>query len=111
MWGILRASTGLRQRTLLSNDMAPTTPNGVMFSVIIPTYNEERFIRQCLDSIRAQRVAADQVEIVVVDNGSIDRTLTICQEYTNRILSHPELRVGAMRNQGAASATGHVLAF
>jgi glycosyltransferase involved in cell wall biosynthesis len=81
------------------------------FSVIIPTYNEERFIRRCLDSIRAQRVAADRVEIVIVDNGSTDRTVAICQEYTDRILSHPELRVGAMRNQGAATATGQVLAF
>jgi glycosyltransferase involved in cell wall biosynthesis len=91
--------------------MAPTPPACLKFSVIIPTYNEERFIRRCLDSIRDQRVAADRVEIVVVDNGSTDQTLTICQEYTDRILSHPELRVGAMRNRGAASATGQVLAF
>lgn len=91
--------------------MASTAPDRLMFSVIIPTYNEERFIRRCLDSIRAQRVAPDQVEIVVVDNGSTDQTLTICQEYTDRILSHPELRVGAMRNQGAAKARGQVLAF
>lgn len=91
--------------------MAPTTPDGRKFSVIIPTYNEERFVRQCLDSIRAQRVAADRVEIVVVDNGSTDGTLAICQEYADRILSHPELRVGAMRNQGAVTATGEVLAF
>lgn len=91
--------------------MAPPTPPGLKFSVVIPTYNEERFIRQCLDSIRAQNVAADQVEIVVVDNGSTDGTLSICREYTDRILSHPELRVGAMRNRGAATATGQVLAF
>ena len=91
--------------------MAPTARDGLTFSVIIPTYNEERFIRRCLDSIRAQHVAADRVEIVVVDNGSTDQTLTICQEYTDRILSHPELRVGAMRNRGAATANGHVLAF
>jgi glycosyltransferase involved in cell wall biosynthesis len=51
------------------------------------------------------------VEIVVVDNGSTDNTLAICREYTDRILSHPELRVGAMRNRGAAAATGQVLAF
>jgi glycosyltransferase involved in cell wall biosynthesis len=91
--------------------MAPLTPDNLTFSVIIPTYNEERFIRRCLDSIRGQRVAGDRVEIVVVDNGSTDSTLAICQEYTDRILSHPELRVGAMRNRGAASATGQVLAF
>src|SRR5688572_20828628 len=91
--------------------MVPSTPRGGKFSLILPTYNEERFIRQCLDGIRAQRIAADRVEIVVVDNGSTDRTVAICREYTDRILSHPELRVGAMRNQGARSATGQVLAF
>ena len=82
-----------------------------IYSIVIPTYNEERFIGRCLESLRRQTVPADQIEIIVVDNGSTDGTLAICRRYTDRILNHPELRVGAMRNRGAAAATGKVLAF
>lgn len=81
------------------------------YSIIIPTYNEERFIGRTLESLRSQEGLAGATELIVVDNGSTDGTLDICRRYTDRILSHPELRVGAMRNRGAAAARGEILAF
>ncbi len=48
-------------------------------SIIIPVYNEEDYIKQCLDHIAAQTVAPD--EVIVVDNNSTDKTLKLAREY------------------------------
>ena len=47
-------------------------------SIIIPVYNEAPFLRRCLDSVKA----SDDVEIIVVDDGSTDGSSEICDEYT-----------------------------
>lgn len=86
-------------------------PDAPTFSVVIPTYNEERFIRRCLESVRAQHYAPDRIEIIVVDNGSTDNTVAIGREYADILLHHPGIRVGAMRNRGAQAASGQLLAF
>jgi len=59
-------------------------PNSVSLSVVIITFNEERNIGRCLDSIRA---VADQV--VVVDSFSTDRTEEICRQYSALFIQHP----------------------
>lgn len=61
-------------------------------SVIVPCFNEERVIADCLQSVRF----AD--EIVVVDSFSTDRTLEIARRYTDRILQHPFWSHGAQNN-------------
>jgi glycosyltransferase involved in cell wall biosynthesis len=68
-------------------------------SVTIITFNEEQNIERCLDSIQW----AD--EIVVVDSGSTDRTLTICQRYHCKIIEHPWCGFGFMKRLGVDSAT------
>jgi glycosyltransferase involved in cell wall biosynthesis len=80
-------------------------------SVIIPTYNEERYVGQCIQSVRKQIYPSDLVEIIVVDNGSTDDTLAICEGAADLVLNQPGIRVGAMRNRGAHAASGEVLAF
>ncbi len=62
-------------------------------SVIVLTYNEERNIEDCLRSV--QDWAG---EIFVVDSGSSDRTLELCQPYTDRIVSHPFDNYSRQRN-------------
>ena len=47
-------------------------------SVIIPAYNVERFIRECVNSVREQTYK--NLEIIIVDDGSSDGTLDICQK-------------------------------
>ncbi len=59
-------------------------PNPVKLSVVIITYNEERNIGRCLDSV--QGIADD---IVVVDSGSTDKTVSICKEKGARVVEHP----------------------
>ncbi len=80
-------------------------------SVIIPAFNSEQYIRDCLDSLRKQSLSADEYEIIVVDNGSADRTVEIAQSLGVKVVPGPQLTVSALRNLGAAQAQGDILAF
>jgi glycosyltransferase involved in cell wall biosynthesis len=63
-------------------------------SVVIPTYNCERVIGRCLESLKW----AD--EIVIIDSFSVDETVTICRSYTDRILSHEFSGYAQQKNWG-----------
>ena len=84
-------------------------------SAIIPVYNGLPELRACLDSILAAATRHGSTEVVVVDNGSTDGTLAVLDEYRHRpalrILTHPRISIGAVRNLGARSASGTILAF
>jgi len=81
-------------------------------SVIVPMYNEARHITRTLDSvILAARVAAVDYELIVVDNGSTDQGPQRARELGARVLLCPGIGIGALRNRGAAVATGDCLAF
>jgi glycosyltransferase involved in cell wall biosynthesis len=81
-------------------------------SAIIPTYNEERYISKCLDSLLAQDY--EDLEIIVVDDGSTDKTAEIVEEYVKK---HDKIKLigqghrgpGAARNRGAEIAKGEIL--
>jgi len=68
-------------------------------SAVIITYNEERNIRDCLESIKWVD------EIVVVDAYSSDRTVEIAREYTDKVYRHPWLGYGGQKNFGINQAT------
>lgn len=80
-------------------------------STIIPAHNAEAFIRETLDSALAQ-THPDQ-EIIVVDDGSTDRTVEIAQTYGDRLQVIRQQNAGpaAARNAGARLASGEWLAF
>ena len=83
-------------------------------SVIVPVYNAERHLRQCLDSIRNQTLK--DVDIICVDNGSTDKSMSILEEYAQadgRIRLYKEGRSGAgrCRNIGIAHAHGEYVGF
>lgn len=83
-------------------------------SVIIPAFNVEKYIRHCIDSVESQSYPL--IEIIVVDDGSEDRTPLIIQELQN---SHPEIKthgqsnlgLSEARNQGMKLATGDYVFF
>jgi len=81
-----------------------------MISVIIPTFNEEENIAQCLVSLRHQTVPRSEYEIIVVDGGSKDRTCEITQKYADRVFVQTSRKVGGARNDGIMAATGDVVA-
>lgn len=84
-------------------------------TVVIPAFNEERYIGPCLACLEAQTLSRDQFEVIVVDNGSTDNTLSIVGSFTGslplRSISMPKISVSAVRNLGASLATGEILAF
>lgn len=92
----------------------PSPGSGVRLasvSVIIPTYNEERFIGRCLDAVFAQDYPGGMVEVIVVDNGSSDNTVALVRARGAQVHQFPAIPVGALRNRGARLATHEVLAF
>jgi glycosyltransferase involved in cell wall biosynthesis len=79
-------------------------------SFIIPVLNEEKYIAQCLDSIISEMQKSD--EIIVVDNGSTDKTLEIVGTYEGvKVLIYPKITIAALRNKGAEQAKNELLAF
>ena len=79
-------------------------------SFIIPVLNGEKYIKGCLDHICGEMASSD--EIIVVDNGSTDSTVTIASSYHQvKCLSYPEVTIATLRNRGAAAAKGDFFAF
>ena len=81
------------------------------FSFIIPCRNEDSFIGQCLQSIIQQEYPREKFEVVVVDNGSTDRSKAIAQRYADKVVDAPGVNVGEVRNIGASAAKGILLVF
>jgi glycosyltransferase involved in cell wall biosynthesis len=82
-----------------------------LFSVIIPTYNRAALIGQAVDSVFAQMY--NDYEVIVVDDGSTDRTTDVLQDYGDRIrvLHQQNTGPGAARNAGVRQARGVYVAF
>ena len=84
------------------------------YSVIIPVYNVEKYINRCLKSILSQRY--NDLEIILIDNGSTDRSGSICDiyanEYANISVYHIENHgVASARNFGLSKARGEFIYF
>jgi len=84
-------------------------------SIIIPAYNAESFIGQCLDSIMHQDGAPD-FEIIVVNDGSTDNTAQIVQDYSYsnsniKLITQKNSGVSTARNNAMSRAQGHFISF
>ena len=80
-------------------------------SVIIPVLNEERTIRECLTSLIKMDYPVERREILVVDNGSTDRTAEIIKTFQVRYLWEERRGAAAARNKGIEASKGEILAF
>jgi len=81
-----------------------------MISVIIPTFNEEENIAQCLVSLSHQTVPRGEYEIIVVDGGSTDATCEIAKKYADSVIVQTSRKVGGARNDGVKVAKGEIIA-
>lgn len=73
----------------------------VRLSIIIPLYNVESYIIQCLDSIYLQKLLEEEFEVIVVDDGSTDNSFLLVKEYQ---LKHNNIRIFKQKNSGPSAA-------
>lgn len=82
--------------------------NKPLVSIIVPTRNSQEFIEACLKSIKEQ--SYENIELIVVDNNSTDKTKEIAKKYTQLVFNKGPER-SAQRNFGASKAKGKYLLF
>ena len=82
-----------------------------LVSFIIPAKNEEHLLPETLDSIINIIDSRIEYEIIVVDNGSSDNTITIAQDKNARVITQHTGTIGSLRNTGASQAHGNSLVF
>ena len=78
-------------------------------SVVICTYNGSRTIRECLDGLA--RLDYPDYEVIVVDDGSTDRTAAIARQYACRLIQTENRGLSSARNTGLGAATGEIVAY
>ena len=83
-------------------------------SVIIPVYNTEEYLNECLDSVVKQTLS--DIEIICIDDGSTDRSMEILKQYAEKdcrfaVLSQQNSGSGAARNNGIRTARGEYVVF
>ncbi|MEI6633347.1 MAG: glycosyltransferase [Chlamydiota bacterium] len=82
-----------------------------LISIVVPVYNGERIVAGCIESLLAVSHARDDVEIIVVDDGSSDRTREVVARYPVTCLPQPKRGAAAARNLGIRRARGDRVAF
>ena len=85
-----------------------------MISVLVPVYNVEKYLRRCLDSILRQ--TCTDYEIVLVDDGSTDRSGSLCDAYAAeydciRVIHQQNAGLAQVRNVSLAAARGEYITF
>lgn len=86
----------------------------IKVSIIVPVYNVEKFLRECLDSIASQTLK--EFEVICINDGSTDNSLEILNEYATKdkrfiVLSQENQGQGVARNKGVELARGEYIQF
>ncbi len=85
-------------------------------SVIVPVYNPGEYLQRCLDSLIKQSINKNEIEVLLIDDGSTDGSLKICNQYADvfpffRVFHKENTGVGDTRNYGIDRASGKFLFF
>lgn len=85
-----------------------------VLSIIVPVYNAEKYLRDCIESILSQTFSG--FELILVDDGSTDSSGEICREYANkdnrvRVIHQENKDVSGARNSGLNIANGEIIGF
>lgn len=87
--------------------------DNIKVSAILPVYNGEKYIKKCMKSLIDQTLK--EIEIICVDDGSVDGTLEALKEYENldnvTVITQENAGAGAARNKGMSYAKGEYLSF
>ena len=79
------------------------------FSIIIPVYNVEKYIKKCLDSVFNQTFK--DYEVIVVNDGSKDNSIDVVKKYDVKLINQENMGLSAARNTGVEQATGEYILF
>ncbi|MCI8575244.1 MAG: glycosyltransferase [Bacilli bacterium] len=85
-----------------------------LISIVVPVYNVERYIRNCMDSILNQ--SYNNIEVILIDDGSVDDSSNICDHYVNidtrvKVIHQSNRGLSAARNKGLETASGKYVMF
>jgi len=88
--------------------------NDIIISIIVPVYNAENSISKCLDSLVRQTLK--DIEIIVVDDGSVDQSGSICDRYSTsykniKVIHQSNSGVSSTRNKGISISKGKYIGF
>ena len=86
----------------------------LQLSIIVPVYNVEKYLQRCMESLLTQNIS--NYEIILVDDGSKDKSSEICDEYASkysfvRVIHKENEGLGYARNSGLAVAKGKYVSF
>lgn len=80
-----------------------------VFSIIVPVYNTEKYVKRCLDSIMNQTFT--DFEVIIVNDGSTDDSKDIIAKYPYKVINQKNQGLSMARNNGVKEATGDYLIF
>lgn len=88
----------------------------IFLTVIIPVYNSELYLKKCIESVLTQNINEEELEIIVIDDGSTDGSLSIIKEFSLKIKNFKTIiqsnkGVGFSRNKGLEVASGKYVLF
>ena len=72
--------------------------NQIIYSICIPTYNSEKTLQYTLDSIKRQDIDENQIEVLIVDGGSTDKTIEIAKQYSFVTILENKKRLPELQN-------------
>lgn len=86
----------------------------IKFSIIVPVYNTETYLNNCLNSLLAQTY--ENIEIIIINDGSTDGSSLICEEYEKRderivLINQKNSGLSNARNRGISESTGEYILF
>ena len=79
------------------------------FSIIIPVYNVEKYLKRCLESVRQQTFS--DFEVIIINDGSTDKSLSVAKKYPYQIITTENKGLSSARNLGIKKAKGDYLLF
>lgn len=83
--------------------------NKPKFSIIVPVYNTEKYVKRCLDSIKSQ--SFKDYEVIIINDGSTDNSSDIISKYPYKIINQENQGLSMARNNGVKDASGEYLIF
>ncbi|HEY77303.1 MAG TPA: glycosyltransferase [Thermoflexia bacterium] len=91
--------------------METSGPHEPLISVVIPVHNGEETLEACLAALERQTVDRSRYEVIVVDDGSTDRTPEIARRHSVHLIRQEQAGPAVARNRGAEAARGQILLF